>query len=120
MDALITHSPILIIAIPLLAAFLTPLIGRASEKARDVLVVGSLAFVTFLVIFLAKDIYLNGVHVYVLGASAFNLTIPELFTVPVRIILEVDGMSIFIGIIWATVSLTAAIYSLSHIREETG
>ncbi len=120
MDALITHSPILIIAIPLLAAFLTPLISRVSNTARNITVIAALAFVAFLTIFLARDIYLNGVHVYVLGASAFNLTIPELFTVPVRIILEVDAMSIFLGIIAATVSLAAAIYSLSFMKQETG
>ncbi|MDH5364094.1 MAG: proton-conducting transporter membrane subunit [Dehalococcoidia bacterium] len=120
MDTLIIHSPILLIAIPLLAAFLTPLIGRASGKARDVLVVASLAFVEFLVIILARDIYLNGLHIYTLGASSPNLTIPENYIVPVRIILEVDSMSIFMAIISATVSLAAAIYSLSFMKGETG
>ena len=40
--------------------------------------------------------------------------------VPVRIILEVDGISIFMGIITGTVSLAAAIYSFSFMKEETG
>jgi len=120
LHALVTHSPILIIAIPLLAAFLIPLIGRANEKARDVLVVAALAFVGFLVIILAKDIYFNGLRVYTLGASSSILTIPEHYMVPVRIILEVDSMSTFMAIITATVSLAAAIYSLAFVREETG
>jgi len=110
----------LIIAIPLLAAFLTLLIGRISEKARNVLVVVSLVFVEFLVIVLARDIYANGIHIYTLGASSPTLTIPEQYMVPVRIILQVDAMSIFMGIIAATVSLAAAIYSLSFMKEETG
>ena len=100
MHALVIHSPILVIAIPLLAAFLTPLISRVSEKARD--------------------IYLTGIHIYTLGASSPSLTIPEYYMVPVRIILEVDAMSIFMGIISVTVSLAAAIYSLSYVKEETG
>lgn len=120
MDKLITHSPILIIAIPLLAAFLTPLISRANQKARDVLVITTLAFAEFLVIILARDICANGIHIYTLGASSPTLTIPEQYMVPVRIILEVDAMSIFMCIIWATVSLAAAIYSLSSMKEETG
>jgi multicomponent Na+:H+ antiporter subunit D len=120
LDELLTHSSILIIAIPLVVAFLTPLIGRASEKARNVLVVVSLAFVEFLVIVLARDIHLNGIHIYTLGAIAPDLTLPGGVMVPIRIILEVDAMSIFMGIIWATVSLTAAIYSLSHMARETG
>jgi len=120
LDKLLTHSPILIIAIPLLVAFLTPLIGRASGKARNVLVVASLAFVEFLVIILARDIYLNGIHVYALGAASPNLAIPEHFMVPVRIILEIDAMSIFMAIIAATVALAAVIYSLSFMKQETG
>jgi multicomponent Na+:H+ antiporter subunit D len=120
LHTLVAQSPILLIAIPLLAAFLTPLIGRAGGKARDVLVIASLAFVEFLVIILARDIYLNGIHIYTLGASSPTLTIPEHYMVPVRIILEVDAMSIFMGIISATVSLAAAIYSISFMKQETG
>jgi len=120
LDKLVIHSPILIIAIPLLAAFLTLLIGRVSEKARNVLVVVSLVFVEFLVLLLARDIHLNGLRVYTLGAVSPGLAIPEHYMVPVRIILQVDAMSIFMGIIAATVSLAAAIYSLSFMKEETG
>jgi len=120
LDKLITHSPILIIAIPLLAAFLTPLISRVNQKARDVLVITTLALAGFLVIILARDIYANGIHIYTLGASSPTLAIPEQYMVPMRIILEVDAMSIFMCIIWATVSLAAGIYSLSFMKEETG
>ena len=115
MAALITHSPILIIAIPLLAAFLTLPIGMASKKARDALVIASLVFVEFLVIILARDIHLNGIHIYTLGAASPELALPGGAMVPIRIILEVDAMSIFMGIIWGTVSLAAAIFSLSHM-----
>ncbi len=120
MAALIAQSPILIIAIPLVAAFLTPLVGMASKKGRNALVIGSLLFVAFLVFALARDVVINGIHVYTLGATSPGQTVPTGFIVPVRIILEVDGMSAFFGIIWAVVSLAAAIYSLSHIASETG
>jgi len=118
--ALIAQSPILIIAIPLVVAFLTPLVGMASRKGRNALVIGSLVFVVFLVFALARDVVINGIHVYTLGAASPGQTIPTGFPIPVRIILEVDGMSAFFGIIWAVVSLAAAIYSLSHIAGETG
>ena len=120
MAALVAQSPILIIAIPLVVAFLTPLIGMASSKARNGLVVGSLIFTVFLVFALARDISINGIHLYTLGATSPALGVPTGFMVPVRIVLEVDGMSIFFGIIWSIVSLAAAIYSLSHIAKETG
>jgi multicomponent Na+:H+ antiporter subunit D len=118
--ALVAQSPILIIAIPLVVAFLTPLIGMASSKARNALVIGSLIFTVFLVFALARDISVNGIHLYTLGATSPALGVPTGFMVPVRIVLEVDGMSIFFGIIWSIVSLAAAIYSLSHIAKETG
>lgn len=110
----------MIIAIPLVAAFLTPLIGMASSKARNVLAIGSLIFTVFLVFALARDISMTGIHVYTLGATSPSLGVPTGFIVPVRIVLEVDGMSVFFGIIWSIVSLAAAIYSLSHIAKETG
>ncbi|MCL0037121.1 hypothetical protein M1N15_00630 [Dehalococcoidia bacterium] len=77
LDALVVHSPVLIIAIPLLMALLTPLIGRVSERGRNVLVIASLVFVSFLVFLLVRDIYLNGLRVYTLGAISPDLTIPE-------------------------------------------
>jgi multicomponent Na+:H+ antiporter subunit D len=117
---LVAQSPILIIAIPLVAAFLTPLVGMASSKARNVLAIGSLIFTVFLVFALARDISITGIHVYTLGATSPSLGVPTGFIVPVRIVLEVDGMSVFFGIIWSIVSLAAAIYSLSHIAKETG
>lgn len=120
MDALVTHSSILVIAIPLLAAFLTPLVSKASERARDVVVVAALGFAEFLVIVLARDIYLSGMHVYTLGASVPELAIPEQYMVPVRIILQVDGVSVFMGLIAVTVSLAAAIYSIPFMTREGG
>ena len=120
MATLIGHSSILIIAVPLLIAFLTPLIGMASKKARNAIVIGGLACVAFLVFALARDVILNGIHIYTLGATFPGLTIPEGTMVPVRIILEVDGVSVFMGIIVAIVSLVAVIYSLSAMKGETG
>ena len=120
MATLIEHSSILIIAIPLLTAFLTPLIGMASKKARNVLVMVSLAFVALLVSALARDVILNGIHVYTLGAASPGLTTPGGGVAPVRIILEVDAISIFMGITVALISLVAAIYSLSAVKGETG
>ncbi len=91
-----------------------------SKKARNILVIVSLAFAGFLVIVLARDVFVNGLRVYTLGATSPDLTTPELLMIPVRIILEVDSVSIFMGIITALISLVAAIYSFSFMKEETG
>jgi multicomponent Na+:H+ antiporter subunit D len=120
MNFLTSNSPILIIAIPLLAAFLVPLISKASAKGRNIFVVVVTVFVGILVAILAKDVYANGAHIYTLGAALPDLTLPRGYIIPVRIILEVDGMSIFMGIVTAIVSLAAVIYSLSFMKRETG
>ncbi|MFC2008792.1 proton-conducting transporter membrane subunit [Chloroflexota bacterium] len=120
MDALTTHSSILAIAVPLVAAFITPLIGRLGSRVRNVFVVAVLAFVGFLVLLLAGDVYANGIHVYTLGASIPSLSIPESHMVPVRIVLEVDGLGVFMGLLAATVALAGAVYSISCMKAETG
>jgi multicomponent Na+:H+ antiporter subunit D len=120
LDALTAHSSILAIAVPLLAAFITPLIGRLDSRVRNVFVVVVLAFVEFLVLVLARDVYANGIHIYTLGAAVPSLTVPENYMVPVRIVLEVDGLGVFMGIISATVALSGAVYSIACAKHETG
>jgi multicomponent Na+:H+ antiporter subunit D len=120
LESLTTHAPILAIAVPLTAAFLTPLVGRMGSKPRAVFVIGVLLFLEFLVITVARDVLLNGIRVYTLGAMAPSIAIPESHIVPVRIILEVDGLGAFLGLIAATVALAGAVYSLSGMRGETG
>ena len=94
--------------------------GRIGPRVRDVFVIAALAIVEILVIIVAKDVYANGIHIYTLGASATSLAIPENYMVPVRIILEVDGLGAFMGLVGATVALAGAVYSISCMKIETG
>jgi len=120
MNWLLTHSPALLIAIPLLAAFLTPLIDRLSKRARNVLVLIVLITVEVVMIVLAWDVFTGNTHIYTMGASNPTATIPVQAAIPIRIVLEVDGLSAFMGLISATVSLAAGLYSLAFVRRETG
>jgi len=58
--------------------------------------------------------------VYVLGGQAFNLTLPSGFHIPVRIILEIDGMSGFMVLLTGLVLLTALFFSFSYWRNRSG
>lgn len=120
MEYLTVHSPILIVAIPLLAAFVIPLLSRLSSKVRDTFNVSLLSFVAFLVAILAIDIYTNGARIYTLGASVPELARPEGYMVPIRIMFQVDGISIFMGLTVTVVALAALIYSLQFVKKETG
>jgi multicomponent Na+:H+ antiporter subunit D len=120
-DTLLTHSPALIIGIPLLGAFLTPILSKINEKVRNIFVIAVLGITEFIVLLLAYDIFTNNiVHTYVFGAKNPILTLPSGYAVPVRIIFEIDGIGIFMGIIAITLAFVASIYSWSFMKENTG
>ncbi len=120
MEDLLTHAPALLLAIPLLGAFLTPLIDRVNKKARSAWVILILIVTQLVMIVLAWDVFTQGAHLYTMGAADPTSTIPAQAAVPVRIVLQVDGMSAFMGLISCTVSLAAAIYSLAFMDREGG
>jgi multicomponent Na+:H+ antiporter subunit D len=113
MDILLQHSPALIVSIPLIGAFITPLISRINDKIRNVFVILITGITCILVFLLSYDVFTNGIRVYIFGAK--NLTIPV-----VRILFEVDAISAFMSIISAVLAFIAVIYSWSFMKENTG
>jgi multicomponent Na+:H+ antiporter subunit D len=103
----------LVVAIPLLGAFLTPLFSRINDKIRNIFVILVLALNAGLVFLLASEILTKGIKTYVFGAK--DLTFPI-----VRILFEVDAMSIFMAIISSILVLVAVIYSWAFMKENTG
>lgn len=114
------HIPILIIAIPLLAAFLVPLIGRINKKATGILTTLALSVSLILTIALAVKILTVGPQVYVFGATSPSLTLPSGLKFPIRIMFQIDAMSIFMGLITAVISFVGAIYSLTFMEQHSG
>jgi len=120
LDFLTTNSPALIVALPLFAAFTIPLINRAGEKVRNTFSLVIFGLIAFLVAILAENVHTVGIRIYTFGATAAQLALPQGYMVPVRIMFEVDGMSMFMGIIVTTVTLAALIYSLQFMKGRTG
>ncbi|MFO7997063.1 MAG: proton-conducting transporter membrane subunit [Dehalococcoidia bacterium] len=120
MDYLVTHSPALIVALPLLAAFAIPLISRAGHRARNTFSLVIFGLVASLIVILARDVYAVGIRVYTFGATVPEMALPGGYMVPVRIMFQVDGMSIFMGMIITTVAIAALIYSLKFLKGQTG
>ncbi len=114
------HIPILIIAIPLLAAFLVPLIGRINKKATGILTTLALSVSLILTIALAVKILTIGPQVYVFGATSPSLTLPSGLKFPIRIMLQIDAMGIFMGLITAVVSFVGAVSSLVFMKQHSG
>jgi multicomponent Na+:H+ antiporter subunit D len=117
---LTTHAPALIVALPLLAAFAIPLVSRAGYSARNIFNLAILGATAFLVAILAVDVYSTGIRVYTFGATLPEMALPVGYTVPVRIMFEVDGMSMFMGIVITTVALASLLYSLQFLKGQSG
>lgn len=120
MNSILTHTPALVIALPLLAAFLTPVIGRLSRKGLGYFVSIVLGITLILTLFIADHVINYGMITYVFGGSEVGLTLPSGYTMPIRIIFQIDGIGIFMGLITAIVTFLAAVYSLSYMQEHSG
>lgn len=116
---LTVHAPILAIAVPLLGAFALPLWAKVHRSLRDlwlVLVAGLTAALTALV---ATQVYTVGIQVYTLGAAWPRDTLaPGGF--PIRIILAVDALGAFMGLIATLVALVGFAYAARYLAEEEG
>jgi len=122
MTALTIHAPALLVAIPLLGAFAVPLIGKLGREVRNVFV-GLIALATAaLAGLLAATVFGQGgaPMTYVLGSTSLGIPLPSGLRLPIRILLEPDGMSAFMALITALVTLTGAFFSFSYWRERSG
>jgi len=108
------YTPALIVAIPLLGAFLTPLVNRINDKLRNIFVLAILGITGIFIFLLAYQVLTSGIQTYVFG-GAQDLSLPV-----VRILFEVDAMSIFMAIIAIILSGVAVIYSWAFMEENTG
>jgi len=124
-EQILTHAPALAVAIPLLGAFLTPLVSKINGKLRNVFVVIITALTSFIVALLsynilahesvkfAPDLVKNGIQTYIFGAGSAGDPV-------VRIVFEVDGVNAFMIILAAILPLAAVIYSWGFMKDETG
>jgi multicomponent Na+:H+ antiporter subunit D len=122
MNALTVHAPVLLVAVPLLGAFAVPLVGKLGRGVRDTFIGLIVAVTAALTGLLAADFFAGSgaPSVYVLGGHGFNLPLPSGMTFTIRIMFEVDGMSAFMTLITALVTLVGAYFSFSYWRERSG
>jgi multicomponent Na+:H+ antiporter subunit D len=117
---LINQSPALLVAVPLLGAFLTPLFSKINDKLRNGFVIFIVTLTMFLAFILAYEVFSNGIQVYVFGGDTQIFTNAEGATYAIRIMFEVDALSAFMAIIAVIISFAAVIYSWAFIKNNTG
>jgi len=122
MNVLSSHAPVLLIAIPLLGAFAVPLVGKLGRPIRNTFIGLIMAVTACFAGLLAVNVFAGGgaPSVYVLGGKAFNLPLPTGTYIPIRILLEVDGMNAFMALITALVVLTGTVFSFSYWKGRSG
>jgi multicomponent Na+:H+ antiporter subunit D len=106
------NAVVLTVAVPLMAAFLCPLIGMFSDTGRKIWVLAAATLTSALVLFTAWKVYTYGTWVYVFGATVPNLTVPsDSGGIPIRIMFEVDAMSALMLVIVAILGFVVILYS---------
>jgi len=114
------HSPALIVAVPLLTGFLTPLVSRINDTARNLFAIIMLSITGFLIAILGYDVLTNGIRTYVFGGGNTVVTLPSGLMFHVRIIFEVDVMNVFMIFITIILAIIGIIYSFSFMKKEDG
>ncbi len=112
---MVLHFIILIIVVPLLGAFILPLLNRFGKRARIFWLALILILTDIFSFFLYKLILEKGVLVYALGAKFPSLTLPEGF--PVRIVLLADALSGFLALIFLLIASLVLLYSWETLKE---
>lgn len=114
------NLPIYPVIVPLLGAFLTPLLGRLSKKIPQywtaLLLLVNLGFVFML----APEVWHDGVQYYVFGANGPGITLPSGASIPVRIMFEIDGLSVFMAISASIALFVASLYSIDFAQKYEG
>ncbi len=120
-DFILENSPALAIAIPLLGAFVTPLIHRAGRRAMIAWVLAILAITEVVALLIVYQVNTYGFILYVFGGNPPNTAIPpDSGGIPIRIVFAIDGMSAFTAIVSATLGLVVGIFSASAERNRSG
>ncbi len=109
----IVHAPALIVAFPLLTAFLIPLISKLGDTIRAGFIVVMLGITSFFVGILAWDVFSHGQRLYIFGDT--TLVIPV-----IRILFHVDSMSIFMVVISTILAGVVMMYSFGFMKREDG
>ena len=114
------HLPALALAVPLLGAFLSLVVGLGGRYLRNAWMVCVSIATTAICIMLLQRVLAGGTMVYVMGAESWNFTLPSGLSWPIRIIIQVDAFSAFMAATSSIAALAGAFFSLRFMDKFTG
>ncbi|RXE56223.1 NADH:ubiquinone oxidoreductase [Methanoculleus taiwanensis] len=120
-DVILQNAPALLLAVPMLAAFATPFIGRYSAVARNIWVIAAMTLTAAIGFILAYDVFTAGTVIYTFGALDPASALPlDSGGIPIRIIFTVDAMSAFMVIIAAISGFAVMLYTMASESKSSG
>lgn len=115
------HLPALLIAVPLFAAFLMPIVGGAGRAVRNAWVLLGALATSAVGLALAWKVLATGTVLYVFGAAAPHVPLPmDSGGIPIRIVFQIDALSALMVVIASLSSLGITIYSLAAEAKQSG
>lgn len=115
------HLPALLIATPLFAAFLMPIVGGLGRTVRSAWVFLGALLTATVGLLLAWQVFTAGPVIYVFGADAVRQVMPmDSGGIPIRIMFEIDALGALMVVIASLSSLAITIYSLAAESRQSG
>jgi len=116
MISIAEHAVAMLVALPLLFAFLIPLAEKLSRKLRLLISSFGVFLIAATILYVAFNVFSTGPAVYTIGVKP-AITMPSGLAIPVRIIFEVDAFSAFMLLIVGLAMVVTFIYSLKFIED---
>jgi multicomponent Na+:H+ antiporter subunit D len=101
---ILTHAPIVMVLLPLTAAFFTPLVGLISTRLRDIIPFLSFAAALTVGILMIPQIMAGDIIIYALAGRQ----------PPIGITLYVDALSLFVALVLAGMASFSALYAITY------
>ena len=114
---MLNNTPILLIAIPLAGAFLTPILFKAWKRLAEIVAGLSIAATLAFTIYLVVSFHIGGIEMLV---YRFGNWIFLKGTIPVGILFAVDNFSSFMLLVVAVLVFFSYLFGIQYMKHFTG
>ncbi|NYT05460.1 MAG: NADH:ubiquinone oxidoreductase [Methanomicrobiales archaeon] len=118
---ILQHAPALLLCVPMLGAFATPLLGRLGAGIRNAWALLAMLATLCVAGILTSEVLANGTLIYTFGAAAPSFAVPlDSGGIPIRIIFAVDAMGAFMALSASIVGTAVLLYSIASQKKNSG
>lgn len=114
------HLPAFLIMVPLLGAFLTPLVASFGKTVRNVFFIAFSLLILLIGVSICTATFGGQSLVYVMGGESFALTLPSGMSYPVRVVFQIDGFSSLMILCISIATFAGALFSINYMEGFSG